>query len=182
MANVQYHPADRESSLRANALYRLHGRVHRLLSATSLAVILADVDTHHIYMVETDGGTIGAPSKSHVDRMFDTGEISAVHTRPVFGQPIVPDAIARMDAELELLDAARVRNGEKAIWLHLSAVWKDDLRRRFGEFDDPSTIRRWRTARRKAANLHRVEDASERGEPRPASAAVTADARAPPDG
>jgi len=56
-----------------------------------------------------------------------------------------------MEVIIGILKAAKVRNGEKAIWLHLNAVWNDDLLRKYGPFDDPATIRRWRTAHRKAA-------------------------------
>lgn len=170
MANNQYRSCHTALSLVLNALYLVHGRAHRLLTMNASGVILIDVDTHHIYMVGQEGGAIGLPPPSHVERMFAAGEIINFER----GLP-APDEIARMDFEITLLEEAKVRNGEKAIWLHLSSVWTDELRRRFGEFDEPSTIRRWRTARRNAAKL-REGDRAAVG----TRAGMDADARAPP--
>lgn len=59
-------------------------------------------------------------------------------------------AMARMDAHCDLLDSLGVANGAKAIAIALHANWTDAHRTRFGEAANPSTVKRWRTARRRA--------------------------------
>ncbi len=134
------------SDVQPEDLFAVNGRPHRRLAVVALAVILSDVVTHHIYLIQHPDGRIGPPDSEQFDRMIDAGQITRIGP-----PPRDDDGVERMRVELAILDAAGVRNGEKAIWLHLDAVWGEDLRRRYGDFDDPATIRRWRTTHRKAA-------------------------------
>ena len=142
---THYQPDLPESEFRDGGLYTIHRRLHRLLGTIVNGVLLIDVSSHHLHLVQHPDGGIGIPSLDDARRMLATGMMEAVD--PV----LAADEMGRMEAEIALLDGARVKNGDKAIWLHLSAVWTEDLRRRYGPFDDPATIRRWRTARCKAA-------------------------------
>lgn len=143
-----------DDELRCGGLYTIHRRMHRLLATVSNGFLLADVASHHLHLVQHPGGEVGLPTASDVRDMLATGVMA-----PVDPAPAGDDEIGRMEAEIALLDGAKVRNGEKSIWLHLSAVWSEDLLRRFGPFDDPATIRRWRTTRRNAAKATRRVDA-----------------------
>lgn len=57
------------------------------------------------------------------------------------------DASTRLATTCDLLEAAGVRNGTKAIAIWLHRNWSADLKARFGEPDNPHTIRRWRSLR-----------------------------------
>jgi hypothetical protein len=144
------------SDVQSEDLFAVYGRPHRRLATVALAVILSDVATHHIYLIQHPDGRIGPPDSEQFDRMIDAGHITRIENIPQDDC-----GVARMEIELALLDGAGVRNGEKAIWLHLNAVWGEDLRRRYGPFDDPATIRRWRTAHRKAAKTARRMERSD---------------------
>lgn len=142
------------STSSVDVLYQVHGCVHRVLATIDAGVILSDVSSHRIFLVQRDDGSIGIPPRERIERMLASGEMSAIETSSV-----PSDAVARMNAQITLLDEADVSNGVKAIWLHLSAAWSEDMRSRYGPFDDPSTIRRWRTIRRKTSKKNGVADA-----------------------
>lgn len=96
---------------------------------------------HPVLSMRRDGRT-GIPSAAALSAIDAAStDLPNVRTESVVD--------ARMRLELEMLDAAEVRNGTKAIWLWLNANWTDDLRTRLGDFDDPATIKRWRTELRR---------------------------------
>ncbi len=144
------------SDVQSANLWMVHGRPHRHLATVAKAVLLSDVATHHLYLVQHPDGRIGPPDADQVDRMIDAGQIA-----PIEDVRRDDGGVERMEVELALLNGAGVRNGEKSIWLHLNAVWGEDLRRRYGDFDDPATIRRWRTAHRKAAKASERQERSD---------------------
>lgn len=141
----RHHLAPGGSDVQSADLWMVHGRPHRHLATVAKAVLLSDVASHHLYLVQHPDGRIGPPDTDQVDRMIDAGQIARIDdlTRDDTG-------VERMGIELSLLDGAGVRNGEKSIAIFLHAVWDEDLRRRYGDHDEPATIRRWRTAQRKA--------------------------------
>lgn len=143
---THYPAGSPESEFRIGELYTIHRRLHRLLAIIVNGLLLIDVASHHLHLVQHPGGGIGLPTLDDVREMLTAGVMELVE--PV---PEVPDEMGRMETEIELLDAAKVRNGTKAIWLFLHGAWTEELRQRYGPFDDPATIRRWRTERRKAA-------------------------------
>ena len=139
-----------------DGLYTIHRRMHRLLGRVGDRVMLIDVADHRFHLVQQEDGTIGLPSIGKVRRMLATDEMRRVDPIPAANVDI-----ERLDAEVGLLEAAGVRNGEKAIAIFMHAVWDDDLRRRFGDHDEPATIRKWRTARRKALKEAGQQDRSD---------------------
>lgn len=70
--------------------------------------------------------------------------------------PTGSEAGRRIKVHCELLDHLNVSNGVKAIAIALHKHWLDDLRKRFGEAVKPSTVKRWRLQRRRAADPARV--------------------------
>lgn len=146
MKNVRHAYEPEQLTLKAGSLYTVHGRVHRLLASVAQTVLISDVASHHFFLIQHPDGRIGPPSIDQFDELIASGAVA-----PLTDEPIDKVGQARMDTELGMLEAAKVRNGSKSIWLFLNAVWTEDLRRQFGPFDDPATIRRWRTERRKAA-------------------------------
>jgi hypothetical protein len=145
MGNETYQTGVGFGNSHAGRLHRIHGRIHRHMGTLPTGVLMIDVISDRIFIEMDEHGRIALPTPDRVEAMVAAGEITDV-LDDAADDPTLP----RMAFELDMLDAAGVANGEKSIWLHLSAVWDADLRRRFGDFDDPSTIRRWRTSRAKA--------------------------------
>lgn len=121
----------------------LQGRAYVVLATVPTnppETLVVDVRSGHP-VLSPRGGGIGLPSADGVALLAGAApdEVAAD----------IASATERMRVELEMLDAAGVRNGSKAIWFWLDANWSDDLRMRFGDFDDPATIKRWRTAQRR---------------------------------
>ena len=120
---------------------------HRLLAIWSDRVILTDVRTHHTFLCQQPDGSIQLPTVDLVIKMIERGDAKPVSRDE--GEETSPSA--RMRRQLEMLDAANVRQGDKAIWLFLAKAWTPDLVEQFGPFDDPWRIRRWRAELRRAA-------------------------------
>lgn len=71
-------------------------------------------------------------------------------------------------AQCQMLDDAGVPNGRKAIERHLALHWKGELVERYGDYDPPASIERWRFDRghvgsRHAAQMIRMTGKVERG-------------------
>lgn len=131
----------------AKEIVILHGRPFVVLCTVDTETgetLIVDARSGHPALSMHADGRIALPGKSSLEAVARTcGSDAASGNHDV--------ATERMRVELDLLDAAQVRNGTKAIWLWLNANWTDDLRSRFGDFDDAATIKRWRTAMRRAA-------------------------------
>jgi hypothetical protein len=121
----------------------LQGRAYVVLATVATdppETLVVDVRSGHP-VLSPRGGGIGLPSVDGVALLSGAASDEAAAD--------IDFATERMRIELDLLDRAGVRNGTKAIWLWLAANWSEDLRRRFGDFDDPATIKRWRTELRR---------------------------------
>lgn len=139
-----------------DGLYTIHRRMHRLLAMVGDTVILIDIADHRFHLVQREDGAISLPSVGKVREMLETGAM-----RPVDPNPTGKADTRRLNAEFGLLEAAGVPNGEKAIAIFMHAVWDDDLRQQYGDHDEPATIRKWRTARRKALKSAGLKDRSD---------------------
>ena len=123
----------------------LHGRPFVVLCTVDVETgetLIVDARSGHPALSMHADGRVTLPGRRSLEAAAQTCDDDAAS-----GHSDV--ATERMRVELDLLDAAHVRNGTKAIWLWLNANWSDDLRFRFGDFDDAATIKRWRTQLRR---------------------------------
>lgn len=119
--------------------------IHRVLALIDPYVLLAAIHDDRIYLVQADDGSIGLPTGGDLDDLRTAGRLNAVPQSPVADGTA---AIERMEAELDMLRAARVPMGTKAIYLFLRSHWTPELVERFGPHDDAATVRRWYAASR----------------------------------
>lgn len=134
-----------ERSPTVGSLLSIRHAIHRLVAVIGDRMLLIDVTTHHVFMIQEADGSIQLPTVAAVARMIARGEAETV---PESGDPASPTA--RMQEQIRVLDANDAKQGDKAIWLCLRAHWTPALRARFGPPDEPWKIRRWRAALRKA--------------------------------
>lgn len=125
------------------AIIDILGSRHRIVALVEKRVLASDLRTHHPYLVQDADGSIQLPRISLVRQMIESGQAVPVTT---FGEP---SATERMRTQIDMLNAAEVRQGDKAIWIFLAARWTAELTARFGPHDPPWKIRRWRAALRK---------------------------------
>ena len=130
----------------AGSILEIFGVGHRILAVVRKRVFAADLTSHHIYLEQDVDGSIQLPTVASIGRMIELGQ--AV---PVIGN-VEPSATERMRKQIEMLDAAQVPQGDKAIWIFLANNWTPTLEAQFGRHDEPWKIRRWRAALRKAAS------------------------------
>ncbi len=115
--------------------------------------MIIDAANHHVHLMQQPDGSIGLPTLEQVREMLASGVMRPIDLTSASGT----DDERRLIL-MDMMDAAGIRNGEKAIAIFLHAVWDEDLRQRYGNHDDPATIRKWRTARRKALkSIDRME-------------------------
>lgn len=139
-------PSPKEGLPRSGSLIDVSSVRHRLLGTCAHRVILTDLRTHHPWLIQDADGSIQLPTIDRVLQMLQGGE-----AKRVADGGSDPSPTARMLVQIEMLDAANVRQGDKAIWLFFAKAWTPDLVQRFGPFDDPWRIRRWRADLRRAA-------------------------------
>lgn len=135
-------PTDR---LFRGSLIDIAGSRHRIAALVDKRVLAFDLRTHHIYLTQDADGSIQLPTVSLIRQMIDSGQ--AVPATELDE----PSATERMRAQIDMLDAAEVRQGDKAIWIFLTTHWTAELEARFGRHDQPWKIRRWRAALRRAS-------------------------------
>lgn len=130
----------------ANAVIKLAGRDFVVLGELPThppQALVIDAGSGFPLLARHVGGTIGLPQIEALRSLSPPDAMAAVDAAAI--------ARERMEAELQILEASRVPNGTKAIAIHLHANWTPELRARLGDFDDPASIKRWRTAVRRAA-------------------------------
>jgi len=119
---------------------------YRLLAYVGGRALLTGVMNHHPWLEQDEDGSLQLPKDTRLLDMLRSGEARlAKRVEPAFTHT------EKLKFTIDLLDANRVRQGEKAIWLFLAEAWTPDLLDRFGPYDDPWRIRRWRADLRKAA-------------------------------
>lgn len=69
----------------------------------------------------------------------------------------IDPAVGKMLAQIDLLDAAGIKNGDKAIERHMADKWTPDLVAKYGEHDPVRTIRYWRATRGTPGKRHARE-------------------------
>jgi hypothetical protein len=127
-------------TLGAGSLLSLHGRLHRIVFEFNGYLLIVDVASPGIYLVENSEGLVGLPHRDDLATLFAKGQALPAPSG---------DSAERMRVELALLDAAGVRNGTKAIAIWLDRNWTADLRCRFGDHDNAATLKRWRSQQRR---------------------------------
>jgi hypothetical protein len=141
------------TDLATDGLYTIHRRMHRLLATVADRAMIIDAANHHVHLMQQPDGSIGLPTLEQVREMLASGVMRPIHSNSASGT-----VQERRRILLDMMDAAGIRNGVKSIAIFLHAVWDEDLRRRYGDHDEPATIRKWRTARRKALKaIERME-------------------------
>ena len=122
----------------------LDGEQHRVLAILGNRVLLASVATDRIYLEQSSDSAIGLPLRSRIAEMTAAGRVRCVPS------PAAPDrAPSGLVAQIDMLDRAKVPNGAKAIAIFLHRNWTADMRERYGDHDDPATLKRWRTVARR---------------------------------
>lgn len=127
------------------ALLLLAAVRYRVVAYVGERVLMTSVTTHHPWLEQDPDGSIQLPTTLRLLEMMHAG----------IARPCEPEGgispTEKLRFEIDLLDAAGVRQGDKCIWQFLAKAWTPDLVARFGQHDDPWRIRRWRAALRKSA-------------------------------
>ncbi len=145
-------PANIHSShMTPGRILNILGSPHRIVALVKKRVLAADLRTHHTFLIQDTDGTIQLPRISSLEEMIERGQAIPASDAEE------PSETERMRVQIEMLDAADVRQGDKAIWIFLTANWTPSLKARFGPHDEPWKVRRWRTALRRAARQERGE-------------------------
>lgn len=132
--------------IQAGGLIDIAGVRHRIVAIVGIRILASTLHSSHFHLVQEDDGSLQLPTISSIQSMIDAG--AAVHVP----DPVVaPSPTARMRIQIDMLDAADVRQGDKAIWIHMAANWTPALEARFGPHDEPWKIRRWRAELRRTA-------------------------------
>ncbi len=138
--------------------HRHHGYLsgrHDIRNAiTGMPILAKDAD-----------GTTGLLTDAGFDDLLESGRLEIISARSPDRVRLLADAspmtiaqareidpgIDRMMAQCDLLDAAGVKNGVKAIENALDRgedrLWTDELRAKWGDHDNPRTIKEWRAKR-----------------------------------
>lgn len=129
-----------------------HDRL-RMLGVSAHALVLAtEAPPFHLYLVPDANGAPGLVSFGRWRELQASGaaEIMMISPDPIEQANKPATADEKLGMTCAMLDAAHVPNGAKSIAVYLHQHWSEDLRRRFGEPDNPNTLRRWRIRRRAA--------------------------------
>jgi len=135
---------DAQCAVAPGSVIEINGKGHRIVAVIKKRVLAADLRTHHIYLVQDGDGSLQLPKVSLMHEMIERGHAVAVT------ELVEPSATERMRVQIEMLDAAAVPQGDKAIWIFMATHWTPALEAAFGHHDEPWKIRRWRADLRKA--------------------------------
>lgn len=131
-----------------NAVVRIDRSWLRVIGHTASNLILTGLKPpHHLYLMGGADGVPRLPSFDEWSELEVRGRAELLPHAP-HETSTTTGTVAKMIAQCDLLDAAQVLNGAKAIAIWLDRNWSPDLIERFGEPDSPHTIRRWRSRRR----------------------------------
>lgn len=133
----------------AGSLVRLDSETHRVVAHVGRRLLLSHVATSAIYLVQEGArGDLRLPSRKVWFGLVEAGRAEAVQPTAQGAESSGSDG-SKISLECDMLDAARVPLGTKAmeIWLH--ANWTADLVARWGPHDSAHTLRFWRRERRR---------------------------------
>ena len=128
-------------------LIRISNQSLRFLGIATDRLVLASKDPPFaLFLVPDANGVPGLIERARFAELLRSGEAEVLPAvRPVrspSAEEATTIAAERLMVECEMLDAAGVPQGTKAIDIFIHDHWSDDLRARFGEPDNPHTIRR----------------------------------------
>ena len=126
------------------------GRIHLMHGQTGLP-----------YLAQDANGVMGLLTLEGYDELVLAGRLIVRETeRASIARKMAADAewtaadcdeldpkARKMLLQCEILDDCGVPNGSKAIGIALANHWTPELRERYGEHDNPHTIKRWRSER-----------------------------------
>ena len=146
-------------------IINLDGRPHRPPTYPIPGrLMLMDCHTGQPFLIPDGQGGTAMPTEDDFDRLIIDGRVEVVFPENVVASRLLA-ATAEFDmsdleaidtglrktlAQVEVLDSNGVKNGVKAITDGLDKHWTPELREKFGDPDNPHTIKRWRSERGKA--------------------------------
>jgi transposase InsO family protein len=153
-----------------NVLVRIHGVDYHNHGYLNGRHDLRHAVTGMPYLHKGGNGVVGLLDDDGWDDLMEADALEILSARSVDRVRLLNDAAAltveqaievdpgveRMLAQVELLDAAGVKNGTKAIenFLDREGNWTSELQTRWGDHDLPGTIRNWRATRGVAGDRH----------------------------
>lgn len=140
------------------AAVRLDGQLHRILALMDTRILALHVASHAMYVVRDAEGGVALPDFAHWAEMTRLGRATIVPgTTPGEvlddGSTGDPAPSEKVHVECEMLAAAGVPMGHKAMAIWLAAHWSPALRARFGEHTNVHTLRFWRRFRKRSAEV-----------------------------
>ncbi len=140
------------------AAVRLDGQLHRILALMDTRILALHVASHAMYVVRDAQGGVALLDFDHWAEMVRLGRASIVPgTTPGETHDDVskggPAPFEKIHTECEMLEAAGVPLGHKAMAIWLAAHWSPELRARFGEHTNVHTLRSWRRFRKRSAEI-----------------------------
>jgi putative transposase len=122
------------------------------------------------YVAKDEDGVVGLLTDEGFDDLLDAGRLEIVSTRSPDRVRLLNDAseltiaqacdldpyVRKMLVQIEMLDDAGIRNGDKSIERHFDrdGKWTAELEAQWGPHDAPRTIRNWRSKRGAAGCRH----------------------------
>lgn len=137
-------------------LVRIDRQPHRVLAVIGDRVLLVHVVSQMVYLVRDQDGGIALPDAGHWNELVGHGRASTAagtsRQATLADNGDDPDT-AKLRLQIDMLEAAGVPNGDKAMAIWLAAHWTPSLKARFGEHSNVHTLRRWRVLRGRAADV-----------------------------
>lgn len=124
-------------------------------------LILADCHTGQPFLVPDGQGGTAFPTEDDFDQLFIEDRLKLVFPQNVVASralatkaewdlsdlEAIDPGIRKTIEEIKLLDDAGVKNGVASITDAMTHLWTPDLQAKYGDHDDPATIKRWRAER-----------------------------------
>ncbi|MDY0957765.1 hypothetical protein SOM26_03605 [Sphingomonas sp. CFBP8993] len=142
-------PVDPTQVPPAGSLVSLDREMHRVVAHIGRRLLLAHVATSTIFLVQEGArGDLRLPTRQMWIDLVAAGRAAVVRSDMPAEEPTESSA-AKISFQCDMLDAAGVPLGAKAmsIWLH--ANWGPDIESRWGPHDSVHTLRFWRRERRR---------------------------------
>jgi hypothetical protein len=138
------------------SVVRVWNQSLRFLGIATDRLVLATTNSPFaLFLVPDANGVPGLMERARFADLVHSGQAKVLAAVPDMhgsdADEVTAIAAERLMVECEMLDAAGVPQGTKAIDIFIHDHWSDALRARFGEPDNPHTIRRWRARRAREA-------------------------------